>query len=514
MRSKNSLFNIISIILMQITSIFTAFFLRKILVDSLSINLIGVTGLFNSFFSTVSLIDIGFASILVYNLYKPTNENDEERVRWLLSAFKKIYIYIALIILIVSIGLMPSIYTFFKIDYDNSTIVYLIYIIQLITSVSRYFFIHKVNIVTVSQQKWKINFLTVALNIVWFILKAVSIMIFKSYILYILVIFLDSFVINIINVYLSEKMYPYTKKLPKVSFKEIINSGIIVQSKNFIYHTFYNLVYYNTDNFIIGYKLGTNSIGYLDNYIMLTKVFDEFITSIISSLRASFANFLHTEKDVSGLYNIYKMTNIFNYFISSIAVIGLYTMIDKWIPLWLGDKYLISKVVSSLLIINLGVDLIFRPLENIYTIKGYIFQEKWPIFISAFVNLFVSLALVDKYGLAGVFFGTLLGKVVFWIGKLYYVTQDVFFSEKEETIIDLIKLLVLLLIQTCLINYCADLLFPVISSFVSFIIRGVFVVLLVIISNILIFMKSPQFKELITLLINTLKSFRREKADA
>ncbi len=514
MRSKNSLLNIISIILMQVLALILGFVARRLFIDNLPIDLLGVSDFFNSFFYSVSLVDIGFASILIYNLYKPINENDEERVKWLVGAFKKIYIIIALIIIGISIAVMPLIYSVFKIDYDNKTIVYIIYVIQLVTSVSKYFFIHKSNILTVSQQKWKINFITIALNILWFILKAISMVYFKSYILYLIVILLDGLVINFINIYLTDKMYPYLKNLPSVSIKEILNSGIIKQSKNFLYHTFYNFVYYSTDNYIIAYKIGTKPLGFINNYTMIITIFNEFISSIITSLRDSFANFLHTENNISGLYNLYKMTNIFNYFMTSISIVGLYSMIDKWIPLWLNESFVISRSVSTLLIINLGIDLIFRPLENIYTIKGYVFKERWPIFISAIVNLVISLALVDKYGLSGVFFGTFLGKIVFWWGKFYYVTNDVFFEDKFETFLDLLKLFIILITQTLLINYFADILFPVISSIVSFIIRGVFVVLLVIISNILIFIRSPQFKELITLLINTIKNFRREKVDA
>jgi hypothetical protein len=198
---------------------------------------------------------------------------------------------------------------------------------------------------------------------------------------------------------------------------------------------------------------------------------------------------------------------------TSISIVGLYTMIDKWIPLWLNDAFVIEKTVSTLLIVNLGFDLIFRPLENIYSIKGYVFKEKLPIFISAIVNLVVSLALVDKYGLVGVFFGTFLGKIVFWWGKLYYVTGDVFFETRYETLLDLFKLLFLLMSQAILINQLADMLFPIISSLVAFIIRGVFVVLLVLISNILIFIRTSHFKELIKLLLNTLKGFRRKESN-
>jgi len=133
MRSKNSFLNILSIVLMQILSLVLGFVARRLFIDNLPIELLGVSDFFNSFFYSVSLIDIGFASILIFNLYKPLNENNQEQVKWLVSSFKKIYTIIASIIIVVSLIAMPLIYTIFKIDYSNKTYVYFIYIIQLIT---------------------------------------------------------------------------------------------------------------------------------------------------------------------------------------------------------------------------------------------------------------------------------------------------------------------------------------------------------------------------------------------
>ena len=104
---------------MQVLALILGFVARRLFIDNLPIDLLGVSDFFNSFFYSVSLVDIGFASILIYNLYKPINENDEERVKWLVGAFKKIYIIIALIIIGISIAVMPLIYSVFKIDYDN-----------------------------------------------------------------------------------------------------------------------------------------------------------------------------------------------------------------------------------------------------------------------------------------------------------------------------------------------------------------------------------------------------------
>ncbi len=499
---------------MQVLALVMGFVGRKLFVDNLPFALLGVSKLFNDFFYAIGLIDIGFASILVFNLYKPINENDEESVKWYVSAFKKIYSIIAGIMMVVSFAIMPFVYTAFKVDYGNKYVVYAIYIIQLFTCLSKYFFIHKTNIIVVSQQKWKINFITIGLDIVIFIFKAIAMTVFKSYILYLIAILLHGLIINLINVYITDKMYPYLKKLPKVRLKEIKDRGIIKQSRNFLYHTFYNFVYYTTDSFIISYKLGTSPLGFIDNYTMLIRIFDEFISTIIGSLRDSFANFLHVEKDVQGLLDIYKMTNIFNYVMTSFAIVGLYSMINKFIPLWIGEQYVIPSILSTLLIINLAIDLVFRPLENIYSIKGYVFIERWPIFISAIVKLVSALLLVDKMGISGIFIGTLLGKVVFWWGKLYYVTNDVFLEEKWKTVVDLLTMVLFLAIQAITINYIAELVYPIISSLYAFVLRGVLVCALILISDVLFFIKSPYLKQLISLLVSTIKGFRKTETNA
>ena len=62
MRSKNSLLNIISIILMQVLALVMGFVGRKLFVDNLPFALLGVSKLFNDFFYAIGLIDIGFAS--------------------------------------------------------------------------------------------------------------------------------------------------------------------------------------------------------------------------------------------------------------------------------------------------------------------------------------------------------------------------------------------------------------------------------------------------------------------
>lgn len=515
MRLKNSFLNMFSIILMQMMSFVLGFLARKIFLTYLPVSLLGVSDLFNNLFYSIGLIDIGFSTILVYNLYKPLNANDQEKVREVVALFKKLYRIIGTIVFLISIGFMPFLYQMFKIDYNNAFVIYMSYLIQLITVVSNYFFIHKNNIMTVGQQKWKINFCTIGIDIFIFILKTISLLIFQSYLLYLIALLLQTLLLNGLNLYLTNRHYPYLKKLPKVYVRDILQSQLVAQSHHFLYHVFYNFIYYSTDNFIMGNQYGTTLIGYFNNYLIIIHILSNFLSILIASLRDSMANFLHEKKDPVALYELFEMIHVLNYFIVSVSVVGLYALIDNFIALMYntGTKnFILERGIVVLLIINLAIDLLFRPLENVYTIKGYVFKEKWPIFISALVNIIASLWLMQYWGVIGIFIGTFLGKIIFWVGKWFYVFTDVFQQMQFKSFILYGVSIVSLILQTALIGQLAQTVFSEVSRLMTFILKGVLVSSLCILSSLMIWGWTSSFQRLLEMVKSTLKQFDgREK---
>ena len=64
--------------------------------------------------SMLSLVEGGIGTSIVYNLYKPLAENDEEKIIALVQLYKKIYGVLAVIIFILSLTLYPFLGTFMK----------------------------------------------------------------------------------------------------------------------------------------------------------------------------------------------------------------------------------------------------------------------------------------------------------------------------------------------------------------------------------------------------------------
>ncbi|MCF0113985.1 MAG: hypothetical protein HUJ56_01430, partial [Erysipelotrichaceae bacterium] len=222
MRSRNMLFNMIAVIVFQLSSLLMGLLARMAFLANLPIGLLGVSDLFNSFFYALGLVDIGFATFLMLSLYKPINEDDKEATVKYIAIFKKIYQFIALVIVILSLCAMPFLYTFFKIEYDNKLMVYTIYLIQLITNITKYFFLHKSNILQLYQKAYIVTYLTMIGDWLCFICKMISIIVFKNYLLYLSSIMLEGIILGIVNLQITHKHYPYLKKLPKITIKDIL----------------------------------------------------------------------------------------------------------------------------------------------------------------------------------------------------------------------------------------------------------------------------------------------------
>lgn len=499
MRTRNSLLNIVSVIVLQITSLVIGMMSRALIVSNLPIEMLGVSGLFNSFFYSLGLIDIGFSTILIYNLYKPINDDNYNESLKTIAIFKKLYQIIGCVIFIIACLSIPFLSNIFKIQYSDFTTIIIVYLLQLITNVSKYFFLHKTCILNLYQKTYIINIITIICDCFFFVIKVLVITFTKSYILYVAVIMVYQLTLSISNVMITNHLYPYLKKQLKISYTDLFESGILKRGGQFLVRTIYDFVFYSTDNFLISSIIGTSIIGYLDNYATVINIFESLISNIIVSIRSSFANFMIKENNKDGLFNLHKIINIFNYFLVSVSVCGLYLLMDDFISLWLGEQFILGDGIKVIFIANLAIDLLFRPLENIYTIQGYIFRERLPLLLSAVMNFFCSLILIKEMGVIGVFIGTFFGKIIFWCGKIYHVTKDVFNEYKIKVIVEQLIYCILLVFETLLVS-------DIISSFEivelnlsCFILEAILCVIIVLFFNILFFMPSKYFRQMLNI---------------
>lgn len=482
-KSKKALLSVVLVILMQFMSFLYSLIVKKVYLGIFSISLYGVIGVFQSFFSSLLMMEMGFGTILIYNLFDPVSKNDNSAIKTQLSIFKTIYAILSLIIVIISLLFAPFIYDAFNIDFDNKPIVYLIYILNIITIVVKYKFLCKKSILDAGENKYISILITVFVDMILFLLKMVSLLELNSLVLFCIATLVQPIIVTLIEVLWVDKHY-YFGKVKYAKFKEIKNSGVLKQCKKYIYATIYNLVFFSMDNIIISMLLSTDHVAFTSNYTSLISTGYSLIVSAMGSLRGIMASYVCQEGQKK-LYEVFCKIRTLDFLLTSIIVVGFYVMIDKFIILWIGNDYLLDKRITIVLLFTLLLNGLFEIVSNIFVINGYIFREKYPLIISAFTNFLLTIVLIRDFGVFGAFFATFVATIVFWIGKFYYIFTDVFAKYKFEIIKYYCLCIILVISESLIIDKICNMIFKNVNSLVVFLAECLFIAILVISMNIL-----------------------------
>lgn len=481
-RTRNSILNIIVIIVMQIMALLYSLISKKLFLDSFSISIYGVVDLFNSFFKSLMMLELGFGTVLIFNLYKPIATDNKKEIRKQLSLFKTIYMVISIIILVISLCSLPFLYNIFNIAYDDKIIVYEIYCLNIISLLVKYYFLNKISILNASQTNYVQNISTIIVDLIGFLLKVVSILVFKNPYIFVFSLLLVPSLSYFIQSSWINKHYD-VKGIKFASIKDIKDSEILIQIKKYLYATIYNLVFMSMDNMIISAKLSTDAVAYVSNYLIFLDIGGTFIGSISISLRGIMADYKHKENDDIGYFKVFKIVSFLSFFFVSLMIVGFYCMADNFISLWIGSKYLIERKIFIILLLIRLTDSLCEPILSVFSISGYIFKEKIPLIVSALTNLFLTLILIDKIGLFGVYLATLIALAIKWISKFGYVIKGVFARYKSNIIYTYTMYFLIIIFESVFINCLLNVIFHEISSIGMFLLKLIVLIIITCLIN-------------------------------
>ena len=481
-RTKNTFKNVIVIFVMQVLTFIYSLVAKNLFLSKFSLSVYGVVDLFSSFFNSLMLLEMGFGTILIYNLYKPVAENNNKEIRKQLSIFKTIYFYISVIILGISIIVLPFLYDIFNISYQDKILVYEVYLSNIVHIIFKYHYLNKTSILDASQYKYISYLISMVIDALVFALKVISIIVFNNLYLFIFAqLFLPSVSYFIMSCVIDKKYD--VKNIKRASFKEVIESGALSQCKKYIYATIYSLVFSSMDNIIISMILSTDSIAYTSNYYSLILTCWSVVITIMSSIRGIIADYINNVKKAYLKKEIFDLVSSFNFIITSLFIVGFFSLADNFIALWIGSKFVIEKSLMLALLLSRAIDCLFEPVNSIFIIEGYIFKEKWPLIISALTNGILTVVFLYKFGLIGAYLATIVALIIKWIGKFYYLLTGVFKDFKFNVIERYLIFILAIGFEIVFVNNISSLLVPNVNSLILFIIKFLIVIFIVCLIN-------------------------------
>lgn len=426
-RVKNSVFNGIANVLLNMSVAVISFVLRMYFIKSLGKQCLGLDGLFTNILSFLSLAELGFSTSISFSLYKPLAEKNSKKIGQLMTYFKKIYQKITVLVFVVGLCIIPFLKLMAK-GYTVSYNIYVIYILYLLNTALSYFISYITILIEADQKNYKLTGIRLSANIVVYGLQLVSLIVFKNFILYLGIQLVFRMIERIVIYYYVKKQYPDINLSSKEKLNITEKNKIKTNVKGVLFHKIGNYAVNGTDNILISSIINISATGVYYNYLSITSVISNTIGALINATGASFGNLNVTEDDKTK-ENVFDMINFVCLLFSGIAFVGVFTVINPFIKAWFGAEYMLNIYYVIIICINMYLSSILMPVNTVKDSSGLYYIDRYVPIIQAIINLGVSIFLGRKIGMIGILLGTCISGVltVNW-SKPYVIYKKVFNS--------------------------------------------------------------------------------------
>ena len=427
-KTYKSVVNIIFGVGSQVFNLLLSFISRTIFIRLLGAEYLGINGLFTNILTVLSLAELGFGNAIIYSMYKPLVEKDEDKMAALLNFYKKAYNSIAFIVFIVGVLAIPFLKYLVNLP-ENMKNINVYYFMFLMNTVLSYLFSYKSAILTADQKGYLLQIYSTVIKIVQFILQIAVLILTHNYILYLVIQLLCTLINNVITAIKTNKLYPFIKKKNQLSSKEKKNIFSNVGAM-FIYKVT-AIVVNNTDNILISVLVGTISVGYYSNYYLIINSLNTILNTIFSSVYASIGQ-LNAGDDLKRKYTIFKFVDLCGFIIFGVCTICLVFLMNDFIFLWIGNEYLLDNWTELAIIINFYMAGILNPVWMYRDTTGLFRDTKLISILNCILNLILSIILGKIIGMFGILIATAISRLLttFWYNP--YMLFKKFFKKKPS----------------------------------------------------------------------------------
>ena len=389
----------------RIITLICNFTVRSVFIKVLGNEYLGLGGMFGNVFSVLSLCELGFGEAAFQSLYKPIAEGNERQISAIVSYYAKIYRYISLVTLSLSVALLPLLPHLFKdiTKIDNYRLIYLLFVVHQILS---YHFAPKRALVMCDQRMYAIMAIRTVGTVVLSALQIFTLLRTGNYLVYILLRIFISALDGIAVSRYAGRTYGFLSYYKKSEVSKEYKDGVWGNTRSLILHRIGGVINTSTDSILISSRLGLSSMGIFSNYSLIINSIGSFISLAVNSASASVGN-LGATASASKSERVLRNICFTNFVLMTCCSAVLLSLINPIITLWIGEDMCFSMPETAIIIACFYASYIRDPVQIF--IKNYgVFRSTRFIYLArGILNLVLSIIFVDRFGVTGVFAGTL-----------------------------------------------------------------------------------------------------------
>ena len=404
----------------QVITILLSFISRKVFIQYLGVELLGLNSTFASILSTLSLADLGFQQVIVFHLYGVLAKDDKKRINALVNIYKLVYRCIGIFFIVASLCCVPFLQVFLSdIEATNTARIY--FMLQALTSACTYFLAYKRNILYADQNSYIYGLIDTVFNTSATLLCIAAAVLTRNYALFLIINLVKTYFSNLIVHLVCTKRYPYlhAEKIDWKLLKEIAGS-----LKDVVLERLAGYIYGSTDNLIISMFISTVQVGFLNNYTMIINHIKNLMKSLSTSLIPALGNKVALEQASERQMETFRLLEQVYFWLTGLAVVPVYVLADSFIRMYLGEQYVLPKILLLLMCVDLYVHINQDSCLSFLTANG-LFRKRRNISIGgAIINIVVSLLLMKPFGIAGILAGTAVSQVYYWAARSVVALRD------------------------------------------------------------------------------------------
>ena len=410
-----------------------AFVYRTVFIHYLSSNFLGVQGLFSNILSLLSLAELGIGNALTFSMYKPLAEKDIRKVQALMGYYAKSYHLIAAIVAVIGLSLTPFLDFLIKDVPTEINHLQLIYLLYVFDSVASYCLIYNQSIIKADQKTYICTLYTNIFTIARYIIQMLFLLMMKGRgeSVFICILAIQVLFTLITNIFLSAKalkLYPYINETKKEQLLASERKEINKKVRAMMMHKIGSVVVNATDSLLISKFVGLIEVGLYSNYKLLINMIMGLLMQFSQAIVPSIGNLVAlTSKEKSK--EIYDRLDLLNFIIYGFCTVCFFTLLNPFIEIWIGKDYLFSMGLVCVIVLNFYLNGMRQNVLTFRNALGLFWNDRYKPIIESAINLVVSIVLAKKYGIVGIFLGTLISTITTSVWIEPYVLFKNYFKE-------------------------------------------------------------------------------------
>lgn len=502
MTKLNTKFSIVN----RVITLVCNFICRSVFIKFLGGEYLGAGGMFGNVFSVLSLFELGFGEAASQAMYKPLADGNALQVKKIVKYYTKVYRYISLITLTLSFAVMPYLDCFFP-DITKISKYRSVYILFIIHQILSFRFAPKRALIMCDQRMYIIMLIRTISCVCITFTQIICLIYTRSYLgfIFLRILFLaaDGFATEIY----ANKKYDL-KALSNISeLQEKTKSLIKANTLSLAVHRIGGVINNSTDSILLSSYLGLSQMGIYSNYSLIINSLGSFVCLAVNAASASVGN-LGAAENAEKSVSILKKMCFANFFLLTNCASLLICLINPFILLWLGKDMCFSLPESAVIIACFYMSYIRDPVQIFLNTYGVFKSTKYLYLTRGLANLVISFCLVRRFGVVGVFGGTLISTVACVFFTEPYMLYKNGFGIKYTGFLKKYVGYVIASVFICTLSYIFTTNIPA-DSVLSLILKGCTVAVF---TNILLLVLYGKTKELHELLI-TFKLIKKRNAD-